>query len=1362
MDLPQKKSSWPQLLRKPFDPLPNLPLEVTPTNHTINDGETPALFRYNETIEREGESQKASHHSPPHVSPHEAAVPKLEPFGDQIEHEMQRLASSEVEPGKRGRGGEEGEEYHEKRGVGEGGRGGGDEYELISKEMAAKVGGGGRGGRGREEYELIAIKMVERGGGESDNIEYKDVATATKEVFAREMGEREAMEGWVGGRKEGGEGVDGGEGVKEEARSTVEVLKLKLSQEENERGMNSSEPTSPLTLPPTFPPSLPPSFSPTLPPSLTPSFSPTLPPSLPPSLTPTLPPSFLDNQPTIPETTAAPQSPPEKINSSSPHNSGDSSTSFPRGPIFPPEMREEQLQGAAPEVRMKPKVKPRPVPPPKPKRLKTLSSFDKMAKKGNGGESEERRGSEEGGGGAEGGGREESVFSEEGDTSSESTPTQGVAVGTEERSSKVAAMRTTPTSPPLVSITRKKSRDQTPLSCDETATSHDQTAVTYDKLQPLPAVTAHTLPPSTAHTLQQVPTEYVPKLPIIRAEVERRKRVAKAKEQGLGVGATETSGGGTREVEEGTQLVKEVQRPNLLSPSPPATVAKVNIQAKVNTQVIVGDESPKGMQSSGDGEGGLTSSAATVDCKQTPPPDAELYLNCVRRPPKILMRSRTTNSQQTSDKPLIPIPINPDPVPTFPAVAIPQQPPEDASIQQPDSSPFIPLSPPSPALSSSSSTPPLFPYGHSTDDKATYVKSHTFPHMQLPSVPQSHPFEGDFISSSRTETPSPPLLPIHMKETLEPLSYPSPPPSQPKKKGRRKFKVYDTMIVKFRKSNSEEKKKTKQTNKETSPENAPPKQTKLKKSHSDAPSQQTTIKNPRSISPRHAPSELKDRNTNATSKQPPPSSKVQPPLPSSTVQLLPPSLTAQLPRQTFLNMQTRPLPLAPYHVDDEEGFFHTLEDYEFVPSSLCPPENRGGVLHLEAGGGVYGPDITQSLPAHILHSSQTPFHPLREEKQELPQDDGDYVNEDEFPLLSCHSPHSAFQLLPEWKKGGAPVIGSRNLPSSSAFPVDVRAAVPKQRQESSSELPDYDYPDMHILGLAVQPARLPPPMAAPGTRVVLESQREVMKMSAPQHRQIETLPPRHLTRQLSYGTQSVDESDDYVHMSPKATDDNYVNWETQNWRRKHLPSSSAFRRHSLEDLRMYMNLPTTKISVPPITEKSCPMKPSQPSIIALPPRHILRKQFQAVSVEQKTVNPQLLEPQKSVVQPSVTPAMSPRPKPRKTVIQNAPTTRAPTTQSLSPSQVTPTQPTGGKISTSMTPSPVPSPRSSPKRVTQMPPQVLQEASLVTERDQSNEYYNVLSKDLYCPPSKKLNSNSDSSYPLTGDLHGKQCYLELLP
>ena len=1353
MDPPKKTSAWSPLGRTSFDPLPEPPPEATPTNHTIDEGENPALSHSNEVTGREGESQKALHHFP-HLSPHEAAIPKVEHFEDQIESEAQLppliegLPSSKVEPSEREREGREGEGYHETREVG----GGGGEYDNISTKIAAEEGGGGRGGQVREEEcELVMIDTVAEE--HSDSSEYEDVATAIKEVFTREMVERDAVEDWRGGQKgveeeeeeEEEEGVDGGERVKEEVRSAEEEegIKLKLLPEDGVRGINSSEPTSPPILPP--------------------SFSPTMPHTLPPSPPPTLPSSLLDNQPPIPETTAAPWSPPEKINSGSPCKSVGSSTSLPRGPILSPEMGEEQLQDATSEAHPKPKVKPKPVPLPKPKRMKMLSNIDKMGKRESGG------GSEEVGGRGEGGGREKAVLFEERNTSSKGTPTQGFAMATED-GSKVAAMRTASTSPPPVYTARKLSPDQTSLSCDKTATSRDQTGVSHDKTQPLPNVTTHALPLTTANTLQQAPSEYVPKLPEIRAKVEKRKREAEAKKQWLGVGTTDASGG-TREVEEGTQLAKEAQYSHLSLL--PAAGTKVSVSMKSNTQAVVGGESSKEVQSSGDHERTQTSGAATVDRKPMPTPDAELYSNCARRPPEILMRSRPTTSQQIPDKPFIPLPTNPHLVPPFAAASVPQQPPEGVSIHQPHPSPFLPLSPPSPALSSSS-VPPFFPHGCLTNDKAIITKSHAS-HRQLPFAHQPHPLVGNSTPSSKTEALSPPPLPVHTKESLELPSDPSSShsplssPSMRKKKGLKKFKAYDTMIGKFRKSNSEEKKKAKQMSKETSPEKEPSRRNKLKKAHSDAASQQTTIKNPRNISPRHAPSELKDRNTNATAKPPPPSSTaqplppsstlqppppsstLQPPPPSSTTQVPSPSLTQQIPRQTFLNMQIRPLPRAPYQVDDEEGIFHTLEDYEIVPSGLCPP--------LETRGGVHVLDVSQSLPAHLFHSSQMSSHPLHEEKLELPQDDGDYVNENEFLLPNYRSPQAVLQPLP--------AIGSRNPPSSSAFAADVREVVPKKRQDSSSGLPDYDYPDRHIFGLAALPAKLPPSMAAHSTGVASKPQKEVQKMSIQQRRQGTNLPPRHLARQMSHGAQSADESDDYVHMSPKATDDNYVNWETLNGRRKHPPSSSSsastFRRHSLEDLRTYVNISTTKMSVPVRNEKSGPLRPSHPRVIALPPRHILRKEIQAVSVTQKPVDPQLLEPRKSVTHPIVLPSISPRPKPRKPPIQAAPTTRAPTTQSLSPSHTNLTQPPEGNISTSMIPSPIPSPRLLPKHVTQMPPQVLsKESSSADENNQSNKYYNVLSKDMYSPPSKKLNSNSNSSYPLAGNLRGKDNYLELLP
>ena len=100
--------------------------------------------------------------------------------------------------------------------------------------------------------------------------------------------------------------------------------------------------------------------------------------------------------------------------------------------------------------------------------------------------------------------------------------------------------------------------------------------------------------------------------------------------------------------------------------------------------------------------------------------------------------------------------------------------------------------------------------------------------------------------------------------------------------------------------------------------------------------------------------------------------------------------------------------------------------------------------------------LSLSLPIFFTHLKCPIYHLHHEEKLELPQGDGNYINENEFLSPTIYrSPKSAFQSLPEWRKGEAPAIGSRNPPSFSAFAADVREVVHKQRQESSSGLPDY-------------------------------------------------------------------------------------------------------------------------------------------------------------------------------------------------------------------------------------------------------------------------------------------------------------------
>ena len=200
-----------------------------------------------------------------------------------------------------------------------------------------------------------------------------------------------------------------------------------------------------------------------------------------------------------------------------------------------------------------------------------------------------------------------------------------------------------------------------------------------------------------------------------------------------------------------------------------------------------------------------------------------------------------------------------------------------------------------------------------------------------------------------------------------------------------------------------------------------------------------------------------------------------------------------------------------------------------------------------------------------------------------------------------------------------------------------------------------------------------------------------------QHSQSANLPPRHLTRQMRHGAQSVDESNDHMYMSTKVPDDNYNLCELGDFElATQAPSLLLFLLHlclPLEDLQAYVNISTTKMSVLVRTEKSGTLRPSHPSIIVAL-RHILKKEFQAVSVDQKPANSQLLEPRKSITQTLVTPSIFPPPKPRKPPIQSAPNTRAPTIQSLSPSHTNLPQPPGGNISTSLIPSPTPSPRPS--------------------------------------------------------------------
>ena len=340
----------------------------------------------------------------------------------------------------------------------------------------------------------------------------------------------------------------------------------------------------------------------------------------------------------------------------------------------------------------------------------------------------------------------------------------------------------------------------------------------------------------------------------------------------------------------------------------------------------------------------------------------------------------------------------------------------------------------------------------------------------------------------------------------------------------------------------------------------------------------------------------------------------------------PPSGSPMPPRQTFLNMRTRPLPQEPFALSPEEYVDHDAWDYEKVYTQFNPPASHP--LPPRSDWPNTSPVWVNTPP------SQRREHPPLQ--RNVPNSEGvsDYVNDDQFPrpthLLSpaMPIPPSHFQSPPSFfavnpvpsSLRHAPFSGPYHpshstsslnalshsnepthslliphpLPRSAVQPphsLPPRGAVSKPPSGNNVQSPEYDYP-------------LIPGMM--GGRIL------PLRSHMRSHPTVPTgvLAPSVRGATMTKSRSSDFEHDEYVemtgvsHRKPKDDQEDYQNWDV-------IKAIKVKRSQSMEDIHLYKNLPLpgrqpTFMTQPPFIP--LPPRQMQPGILqcVVPPRNIPR------------------------------------------------------------------------------------------------------------------------------------------------------------
>ena len=480
-----------------------------------------------------------------------------------------------------------------------------------------------------------------------------------------------------------------------------------------------------------------------------------------------------------------------------------------------------------------------------------------------------------------------------------------------------------------------------------------------------------------------------------------------------------------------------------------------------------------------------------------------------------------------------------------------------------------------------------------------------------------------------------------------------------------------------------------------------------------------------------------------------------------------------LPRETFLNMRTRPLPQAPFVLPYEPPDEHTLADYDVVDAML--PSHMHSVTNTPLHR-LQGAEVS---PVSAQFSQQRRWHSERHDT--ISSDTMDYMNDDQFPrpsmpasssghLSGPHSPFSSMaQMAPrDWNRSPAqtpPHTVSRQPVMEPAHPPSVPHPLPLSAQQGNSPprhlplgrstsnphngagSPDYAYPT--IPGMAFM--RLMPPRAHRMTGAIT--------------------PPR--SRSIDF-----DQTDDYVQMKPQVGEEAMTNEEPisdehyQNF--NVIESIRAMKRsRSMEDVHLYKNFPVRSEKKQTVFDRTLPLPARSASprtashMFTLPPRNVLRCSASvekapgssATTSPQETVTPSVLQSVPASMKFLTPQTHSPTPAPRaqhhrlqtssephtRHTITTSPPHKAPPSESLPPHlEYFPKYKSEDVPPHSISPSLVlPADRESDRTSTAHTKKASVGTSTWTdENDPTADYYNVVSKSfLFKSPA----SPPDNSY-----------------
>ena len=304
-----------------------------------------------------------------------------------------------------------------------------------------------------------------------------------------------------------------------------------------------------------------------------------------------------------------------------------------------------------------------------------------------------------------------------------------------------------------------------------------------------------------------------------------------------------------------------------------------------------------------------------------------------------------------------------------------------------------------------------------------------------------------------------------------------------------------------------------------------------------------------------------------------------------------------LPRQTFLNMKTRPLPEAPFILPHEPPDEHTLEDYDIVDKMLAP-SRKSDTHHRRMQGAPVFPTSASSGSLQQRPRAQS------SETTDSFDYNYNYMNEDQFPIPSgsvfrpghMQSPTGSLTNFPSRTTARPLGVGSLNLSPTHSLPPSVihrpvmdpfsiphplplsaRLANPPPRHlplgQSTSNphtgentgSPEYSYTHIASLGLMLQSSRL----------------HGAASIGAPR-----SFIPRSKSTDF-------DQGDDYVQMKPQVEqdgrrddsmgDEHYQNFDV-------IESIRAMNRsRSMEDVHMYKNFPRKPGKEPTVFDRTLPL-----------------------------------------------------------------------------------------------------------------------------------------------------------------------------